>query len=380
MENIILLGADPEFVFVDSKAGRLIPANQLIGHGTGDRTGLECLIGHDGHPATAELRPLPAIRPTKLIYNLRKIILEAVVVSKTLEELSWIASPMYSETCGGHIHLSFWKSFWTPQETHIKCRACGSSFYGALSRYLDHQVSVPMEERILSKLGFLSENERRLSILPEHFRADMGENRLEWRTPPTWLLHPKLAFTYITLTRLFTRLFIGNHTFRGPWTCEAHENLLSRVKYRDDSTYLDSISKFSLLGEEKLLLSTMKSLLLMQYNIHEDFKWNWVGREEVASIRKEHKITPGTVFYKQKVDNQASSVRDPQPIPRPEDIEYTFRGQRPTGTFATTVTTSQDMPSQDTWIGPLVTQEPMREPVPDESVLPPVDPRRPRRR
>lgn len=107
------IGDDPEFGYVDPKAGQLFDMSEYIAHDRNFR--MNCFAGTDGHAMNAELRP----GPTRNIYYQMSRLADGLLQIEeklagwrlrrpALKHVRLTAMPTIGNECfGGHIHLSF---------------------------------------------------------------------------------------------------------------------------------------------------------------------------------------------------------------------------------------------------------------------------------
>ena len=173
----VLLGADPEFVLAGDDgrilhAGRWLPKSGSVGC---DRVRLRERWLY----ALAELRPRPAAEPEQL---LAAICSELERAERMLEgrAAAWLAGglPHPKLPLGGHVHFS-----------GIRCT-------GELLRVLDNYLALPV---------LMVEDEESLRRRPAF--GSLGDHRFkphgfEYRTLPSWLVHPQVAAGVLALARI----------------------------------------------------------------------------------------------------------------------------------------------------------------------------------
>lgn len=173
------LGADPEFILVDSK-GNLKMASQYFG-----RRGL---VGCDAiwygnnraNKPLVEIRPGASKSPRELLLHLYQGML---IAARKINEpgTKWLAGalPHPKLPIGGHIHFS------------------GIPLVSAFLRALDNYLTLPL---------VLVEDERGIKRRPKYgFLGDFREQYhggFEYRTPPSWLVSPTLTKGVFSLAKL----------------------------------------------------------------------------------------------------------------------------------------------------------------------------------
>ncbi|UVI27703.1 putative amidoligase domain-containing protein [Paenibacillus spongiae] len=174
----ILIGADPEFLFV-ADTGKVVSASRYLegGHGSGCDA---VVIGGRVRYPIAELRPAPAASPGRLAANIRQLLLHTSS-RVTDPSLRWLAGgmPVKGFALGGHIHVS------------------GVPFTTRLLHQLDSYVAFPLS---LAE----SANDRlrrpRYGALGDFRKQPHGG--FEYRTLPSWLVSPMATKAALALTLL----------------------------------------------------------------------------------------------------------------------------------------------------------------------------------
>ncbi|MDI4645607.1 putative amidoligase domain-containing protein [Cohnella hashimotonis] len=173
-----LLGADPEFVML-TEAGRIVPASRYFG--PGERTGSDSVVlrGVQRWPL-AELRPRPARDPAVLTQRIRRLLLDASARTAGAK-LRWRAgaAPVKGLPLGGHLHFS------------------GLALTAERLRALDNALALPL--RLLEPDG-AGRRRPRYGALGD-FRTK-SHGGFEYRTPPSWLVSPRLTLGVLSLAKL----------------------------------------------------------------------------------------------------------------------------------------------------------------------------------
>jgi len=171
------LGADPEFVLRNSagelvSASRFLPPEGLAGCDSVVRRGVRIW-------PLVELRPEPAEEPDAVVRSLRRLL---VAAARRIggAKLTWLAGalPVRGLPLGGHVH------FGGVMPTALRLRA------------LDNAVALPL--RLLEPAS-ASGRRPRYGTLGDWRRQPHG---FEYRTPPSWLLSPKLALGTLSLAKI----------------------------------------------------------------------------------------------------------------------------------------------------------------------------------
>ncbi|MGR6836006.1 putative amidoligase domain-containing protein [Syntrophomonas erecta] len=180
----VKLGADPEFMMLNSKNNKIVSASQFF-----PRDGV---VGCDNirmpnrsQRPVAEIRPRPELSPVELSANIRQALNSASRMAP-YRNVKWIAGsqPINGYSIGGHIHFS-----------NIKLS-------GGLLRALDNYIGIPV---------FLIENpttalkrRRKYGFLGDYRFKDYGG--FEYRTPGSWLVSEKITTAVLCLAKI-----VGSH-------------------------------------------------------------------------------------------------------------------------------------------------------------------------
>lgn len=175
----VRLGADPEFV-LRKPGGGFVSANRFLEKE--GKVGCDAVVlSRDKviHPL-AELRPKPCTTPRELVRELYWTMrLAARQIPDT--SLAWLSGSMPGKglSTGGHVHIS------------------GVWLHHHLLRALDNYVALPL---------VLAEGEASGQRRPKYgFLGDVRRKRhggFEYRTLPSWLATPELAFAVLTLMHI----------------------------------------------------------------------------------------------------------------------------------------------------------------------------------
>ncbi len=179
----LLIGADPEFVFV-TPDGRIAAASRFLNGGAGAAAGSDAmLVGRRLVYPVAELRPRPAADPAELAANLRRLLLGAATRAGG-RQLRWAAGamPVPGLALGGHIHLS------------------GAPLTSRLLRLLDSYVAFPLA-LVEDPAG--RKRRPRYGTLGDYRQQPHGG--FEYRTLPSWLVSPLAAKAAFALALVCAR-------------------------------------------------------------------------------------------------------------------------------------------------------------------------------
>lgn len=177
------LGADPEFVLVN-RAGKVVPASRYLP--ADGWAGCDSVVRRGVRLwPLVELRPKPAAEPAEVVAAIRRLLAACARQvgggSDGGEPLAWRAGalPVRGLPLGGHVHVS------------------GAALTGERLRALDHAVALPL--RLLEPPGAAGRRPR-YGALGDFRRQPHGG--FEYRTPPSWLLSPRLALGVLALAKI----------------------------------------------------------------------------------------------------------------------------------------------------------------------------------
>ena len=209
--NRFFIGADPEFVIATANGGYIY----------GEAAGLDTLkaFGCDMSGRQAELRAAPSRSVLKVIASIyHELQWMNAYLDAGRDACQWVAPATFAERdgIGGHIHFGRRR----PRRAHE-------------IRNLDTATDLLLQAGVLDKVG----QKLRAAGHYGHF----GDYRLqphgyEYRTPPTWLCSPEVAFLTLTVAKLT----LLHPAFQ---TCERTAksqliNLLAEYKAFDDDAAL----------------------------------------------------------------------------------------------------------------------------------------------
>jgi hypothetical protein len=174
-----MLGADPEFVLL-APDGRIVPASRYFPRRGPAGCDSVVVRGVRRWPL-AELRPAPAAEPAALAAGLRRLLAAAARSAGAAgEPLAWRAGalPVRGLPLGGHVHVS------------------GVPLTGERLRALDNAVALPLR---LLEPPEAAHRRPRYGALGDVRRQPHGG--FEYRTPPSWLVSPRLALGALALAK-----------------------------------------------------------------------------------------------------------------------------------------------------------------------------------
>ncbi|WP_167746975.1 putative amidoligase domain-containing protein [Cohnella luojiensis] len=255
------LGADPEFILI-SPEGRIVPASRYFSPEGAAGCDSIRIRGEKRWPLV-ELRPRPSKDPALLISDVHRLL--QVAAEKTAGvALSWLAGalPVPGLPLGGHVHLS------------------GVALTGERLRALDNAVALPLR---LLEPPLAASRRPRYGALGDVRRQPHGG--FEYRTPPSWLVSPRLALGAFALAKVAAE----------------HSRELAVTRPLDDDRCRDAFYG----GDRTLLLKAAHSIYeaisrtsgYASYKEPIDFLFQAIARErswdETADIRLKWRIPIG---------------------------------------------------------------------------------------
>lgn len=238
--NRFKLGADPEFVFIEG--GVRIDASAL-----GLQQGLA--FGMDNNGRLIEVRPHPSRSAVKVVASLLSALRWLVVFKPGVLKPSWTAGAyLLGDGLGGHVHFGRKRP-----GRDLEVRALDT-----LEEELLHLKAYPVGEVMRRRQG--DEHHNAPYGLPGDIRKQL--HGYEYRTFPSWLDSPELAFLTLVMSKLAVHnpnLFQGYEPLNVERQLQRMRNLLSVYKDVDDDARL------------ALLLLSRK----MPVHIGGDFKSRW---------------------------------------------------------------------------------------------------------
>src|SRR5690606_7883907 len=179
-----MLGADPEFAFVDPEDERIIPASRFLDLKGEVGCDAQTVPGRHQEHLLAEVRPRPHNDPRALTGALYRCLEQAAARCDT-GRLAWRAGSLWGRRVGlgGHIHIT------------------GGPLSGALLRALDNYLAVPL--LLVEAPQRARRRRRRHGFLGDVRFKDHGG--FEYRTLSSWLVSPQLARASLCLAAWIVR-------------------------------------------------------------------------------------------------------------------------------------------------------------------------------
>jgi len=179
-KNEVKLGADPEFMMINKKSGKIVYASEFFPK--------DGIVGCDNirvpnryQRPVAEIRPRPDISPLKLIENIRNSLKIANKMAP-YRNVKWIAGslPAGNYSIGGHIHFS------------------NIPITGGLLRALDNYIGLPVF--MIEKPDTAVKRRKKYGFLGDYRVKDHGG--FEYRTPGSWLVSQQIATAVLCLAKI----------------------------------------------------------------------------------------------------------------------------------------------------------------------------------
>lgn len=204
----ITIGADPEFMIITGD-GKALPAREICDDGdNSNHFGRE--RGQNGY--VFELRPDPSTDVFSVIANIRKILRIHMQQYPYLKKCTFTGGHIVetettgrqtghgSFAVGGHIHIGIIGDLAYELDNdkfrHFLNKIIFNGFMGVINDKKNHSLR--------KKIGYGKAGD---------FRAS-GEDSLQYKTPPSWLVSPTLAFMFLTLAKICGLLYINRQSWR----------------------------------------------------------------------------------------------------------------------------------------------------------------------
>ncbi len=182
----VKLGADPEFMILNSKSGRLISASEFFPRdGTVGCDNIR--IPNRQQRPVAEIRPSPETSPLKLMDNIKRALNNANRIV-SYRNVKWVAGsqPVSGYSIGGHIHFS-----------NLKLNY-------AILRALDNYLGITIF--LLEVPNTAAKRRRKYGFLADYRTKEYGG--FEYRTPGSWLVSQKIATAVICLAKIVSSRYL----------------------------------------------------------------------------------------------------------------------------------------------------------------------------
>ncbi|WP_373231544.1 hypothetical protein [Cohnella sp.] len=252
------LGADPEFVLLSTE-GRIVPASRYFSPEGAAGCDSVRIRGERRWPLV-ELRPRPSSNPADVTADIQRLL--RVASQRTAGvPLKWQAgaSPVPGLPLGGHVHLS------------------GMILTGERLRALDNAVALPL--RVLEPLK-AAKRRPRYGSLGDVRRQPHGG--FEYRTPPSWLVSPRLALGAFALAKV-----AAEHSRELAFDRPLDEECYRDAFYEGDRTLL-------LEAAERMYVAISRTAGYVVYREPIDFVFDAIKRnrswDESADIRVKWRI------------------------------------------------------------------------------------------
>ncbi|HOQ10574.1 MAG TPA: hypothetical protein PLG09_10670 [Syntrophomonadaceae bacterium] len=176
----VKMGADPEFMILNSKTGKMISASEFF-----PRDGIvgcdNIRIPNRQQRPVAEVRPKPDSSPLELVANIRQALTSASRLAP-YRNTRWIAGsqPVNGYSVGGHIHFS-----------NIRLD-------GGLLRALDNYLGIPVF--LIENPATAAKRRKKYGLLGDYRLKEHGG--FEYRTLGSWLVSQKIATAVLCLAKI----------------------------------------------------------------------------------------------------------------------------------------------------------------------------------
>ncbi len=272
----VKLGADPEFMLLNSKNGKMISASQFFPR--------EGIVGCDNiripnrqQRPIAELRPKPEYSPLDLTENIKQALNTASRLAP-YRNVKWLAGsqPVGGYSIGGHIHFS-----------NIKINA-------ALLRALDNYLGLLVF--LIEDPSQAKKRRRKYGHLGDYRLKDYGG--FEYRTPASWLVSREITTAVLCLAKIVSsRYHQLNRNILGTPEAQAafYEGDQSFFRRRILETWND-LKRLDLYPDYAEELAALHDLIEneTQWNEKADFRKAWrlyAGGKANAPDKKAGRLT-----------------------------------------------------------------------------------------
>jgi hypothetical protein len=283
-EHEVKLGADPEFMLVNSRSGRMVAASEFFPK--------EGMVGCDAirlpnrqQRPIAEIRPRPDRDPQNLISNIREALRSANRMAP-YQNVKWVAGsqPFPGYSIGGHIHFS------------------NVSLNSGLLRALDNYLGIPVfliEDQVTAV-----KRRRRYGRLSDYRLKSHGG--FEYRTPGSWLVSKDIATAVLCLAKIVVSRY---YELNGNYLNNAEAQL---AFYKGNQDYFRAI--FPQLWDEIEALDLAQQyaaeISLIPWMIKNRIAW-----DEKTDLRKTWKIATRS---KKKPGQFIEAEAYPEPVIAPD--------------------------------------------------------------
>lgn len=251
----VKLGADPEFMIINNRTGKLVSASQFFP--------IQGLVGCDNirlpnrqQRPIAELRPKPEKSPQQLVGNIRYALIRANSMA-AYTNVKWVAGshPVAGYSIGGHIHFS-----------NVELNT-------ALIRALDNYLGLLVF--MIEKPTTACKRRKKYGFLSEYREKSYGG--FEYRTPGSWLVSQKIALGVLCLAKIVASNYLQlPHNYLN--TAEAQEAF-----YSGNREYF--MRNFHLIWQDvegtQLYPKYHEEINIIRWMIENDIQW-----DEKMDIRK----------------------------------------------------------------------------------------------
>lgn len=270
----VTIGCDPEFIIVDGVLGILITPEVLFGWGLNKFRGspYRSAYGEDG--CLFEIRPGYAVNTLHVVTKLRKTLKALADNAKGLKKYTWLTGHYpHNHALGGHIHIGGLNH--NQNEIRPLISLLDYTIDSGISHWLDNQAQ--KQQRILyshNQYGKRSLYRTFPSSFP--ITPERKFQRIEYRTPGSFLISPKVTFLFLVLAKICALVFLNDPN--------SSENILRPIKYMKRGKPL--IEKFIRLvsdidyiksqGDIQIAFSLVESIPEhIRINWNKDFKKEW---------------------------------------------------------------------------------------------------------
>lgn len=261
---MLTLGADPEFVFLDS-GNHLVSANQYLRFGG--------KMGTDGCMAIAELRPSPSTEPEEVTKSMFRAMNNRCRRTKELVKYKWRAgSYCAGRALGGHIHIGFDDSSQRAYMTRIV-----EAFDELISPIV--MMLEDKDEAVARRNG-------------SYGRLSAYETKIygfEYRTLPSFIVNPAVTTGILAMARVIAEQVVADKSWARVIAWNSNKFMACDKSYFHDiiPRCQRIIEKMKLFKEHKAQIKLLWVYLQegIVFSNFEDMKESW--RLKVDEVKKE---------------------------------------------------------------------------------------------
>lgn len=275
IENIknkeVKMGADPEFMIINSKTQKIIAASDFFPR--------EGIVGCDNirmpnrqQRPIAEIRPKPTPSPLELTQNIKQALLSANKLAP-YKNIKWLAGsqPFNGYYIGGHIHFS-------NIDLNFKLLRALDNYLGIIVSLIENPSTAARRRK---KYGFMGDFRKK-----EH-------GGFEYRTPGSWLISPYITAAVLCLAKIVASRY---PYLSANYLCSAE---VQKAFYTGDQKYLKKYFNYlwNDIQNTDMYSIYREYLKIIPEMVEKDIIW-----DETVDFRIFWNITPKRVYDKSRTN------------------------------------------------------------------------------